>query len=112
MSIKLVKTENGITVLENNKPIEHINIKELTDEITRKLTVYGLFVKIQRSSAGLKNPADKKRAWLDTIQALKQGTWERKTDPSKVIEKAKMELISSIKDPALREKLKKELGLE
>jgi len=93
------------------KPEIHLSVSELDKKIKEKLIIYGLFVKVQRATAGLKSEEKKLETWKETIQILKQGNWERKPSQEKTIEKAKQDLINSIKDPILKEKLKKELGL-
>ena len=132
---KLEKTEDGVKLLgiyevEVEKEVEkqgkkvketekveieeleeEIKISELDQRIKEKLEIYGLYVKVQRAAAGLKSEEKKLETWKQIIKSLKNGEWERKTDNTKLIEKAKLDLINSISDPKLRKKIKKELGL-
>ena len=108
--MRIEKFEEGIRLKQEGEVIEELRIHELNPLIQKKLTVYGLFVKVQRSTAG-KSGQEKAKAMLDTVKALRQGEWNKKQDTQSIKEKVKAELIESIKDPKLKEKLKKELGL-
>ena len=131
LKCKLEKTETGVKLIgiyeteieiekngkkeiekkEIEKTEDYLAVEELDQKIRKKLEVYGLFVKVQRVNAGVTDEKRKLENWKQTISMLKNGDWERKPDPKKAMEKAKLELINSISDPKLKEKLKKELGL-
>ena len=98
--------------VEIEKTEAYLNVDELKDEIKKKLVVYGLYVKVHRANAGVKNETKRLENWKEIIEILRSGNWERKPNETKVMEKAKQELLNSIRDPELKQKLKKELGLE
>ena len=64
----LQKTEKGV-ILPNG---EELQIGDLPAEVCDKLCVYGLYVKLQRATAGSE---DKAEAIMKTAEALKKGKW-------------------------------------
>lgn len=69
--------DNAIVVLQddNGAELAKLSIAELSDDIVRKLAVYGAFVKIQRSTAGLDTEEQKVQAMKRAIEALRNGQW-------------------------------------
>ena len=67
-------TAYSVRLVDGEDVIDELRIDDLSEEIVKKLAVYGAFVKLQRSTAG-KDPEEHEDIISKTMQALREGKW-------------------------------------
>ena len=91
-----------VRVLENGDVVEEVSIGDFPEDIQERLAIYGLYVKLQRSTAG-KDPDTHLEHISKTIDALKNGKWTVGTFGPRMGKKAAILNMIKETDPQLRE---------
>lgn len=94
--------EGVVRVLQHGEVVEEVSIGDLPAEIQERLAVYGLYVKLQRSTAG-KKPEEHSDAVLKTVEALRQGKWTVGTFGPRMSKKQAILQMIKETDPSIRE---------
>lgn len=89
----LQKTEKGVRLPDGSE----LQISELPPEIAEKLAIYGLYVKLQRSTAGV--PQDQRaEVIMKTAEALKNGRWSIGSGGSKGLNPLQRAILKEIRE--------------
>ena len=82
------------------------SLKEIPQDIQTKLALYGLAVKLQRATAGIKEDDKQKDAVSKAYESLKAGQWAAPATRTKQTKRDMvLESIREAKDPAVRDQL-------
>ena len=80
MAVQLKKSyeEGKVSIFENGDLKADVRLSDLSEDIVKRLAVYGLYVKLSRATAG-KPEEEKLDAILSTAENLLQGKWASPT---------------------------------